>query len=206
MTGSDDTPETHMAFYDRMHRAVAEARAPRPGEASGFAAPEDDAVLAELAWRPVGTLPRELVAEDYGQLQRVRIAGRTVELQLRPAPRHEAWMRHVFSTAPQPVAAVIDGRTETTAMLSYAPARRRATLRFDLPDGLDPAARIGIEVERDGRLVFSGYLSPHDNRRAPGLTPPAPPGGLLRRAYGRLPEGLRMRLGPVLQSLLSRIR
>lgn len=206
MTGNGDSPETHLAFYDRMHRAVAEARRPAPGEASGFAAKQEDALQAGLAWRPVGTLPAELVAEEYGQLLRARVAGRSVELQLRPAPRHEPWMRHVFSKAPQPVAAVVNGRIEVAAMLAYAPARRRATLRFDLPDGLDPAARIGVEAERDGRLVFSGYLSPRDNRRTPGLAPPALPRGLLRRAYGRLPEGLRMRLGPIVRDLLSRLR
>lgn len=161
MTKARKHPPTAPAvtgLYASLLEAMEAAHPPQAGQRSGFAEPGAAPRQAAMRWRPVGAYPDSLVREPLGEFVDIQIVRDRLIIGVRAGGGMPRWQREAQRDTTQYFTVILDGRHEALLAIHFDGSEGWQFEPLALPTGLAAEDLRACEVEREGRLLFSGHL------------------------------------------------
>ena len=154
---SDPETASLPQLYQNILHQVVHAEPCRPVSYTGFRDPDIDTHVAEARWLPVWRFPSFLVKErSTGSAMVLAVDSETLIIGVRAGGDIPEKQRGAYRNTEQSLTIIMNGRTVIQASYVYDGSSRWQYFLVNAPDGFDPSKSVGCEIERDGRLMFSG--------------------------------------------------
>lgn len=146
-------------LYDHLIERVQSSGTVKAAEPSGFSDTEIDHIAEQFDWRPVWSYPKDMINECPQRFVSLfRVEDEQMMIGIRAGGGIPAGQRSAQKGAAHNLTIVFNGCVTKDIEFIYDGGAEWSYYDLCLPDGLRADDVKGFEVEKDGRLLYSGVL------------------------------------------------